>query len=214
MASCNVALPEPGVPPGGDDVLITNLTRASQALLERIQREREHVQSLQVQLLELRGQEEILHGEYLQAEKDYQFLLADLEEVRAEKKAVEEQLVAAVAPPAEESGGVDLAETLNYPLQLETAQAEIETTREDLALSEEYVAVLLAQIEEQKSQLDAFLKYVDAPPSELAVERLPGNEVESQSEISEPSPADGPSSTVLVLLGMVGLSVLMMYHNA
>ena len=123
-------------------------------------------------------------------------------------------MVAAVAPPAEESGGVDLAETLNYPLQLETAQAEIEATREDLALSEEYVAVLLAQIEEQKSQLDAFLKDVDAPPSELAVERLPGNEVESQSKISEPSPAESPSSTVLVLLGMVGLSVLMMYHNA
>jgi hypothetical protein len=75
-----------------DPAALPNLRRASQALQERIAREKEHVTALNQQLAELRASEARVYAEVFEAETSYQRLRADADDVLVDVSAVESEL--------------------------------------------------------------------------------------------------------------------------
>jgi len=75
-----------------DPAALPNLRRASQALQERIVREKEHVTGLNQQLAELRASEARVYSEVFEAEAAYQRLRADADDVQVDVSAVRGEL--------------------------------------------------------------------------------------------------------------------------
>jgi hypothetical protein len=92
---------------------LPNLRRASDALKQRVAREKEHVDALQDELVSLRAGETRLYADVLEAEDDYQRLRSDADGSFADLRAVERELA-------------ELA------VQLELGRAELGTAQDEM----------------------------------------------------------------------------------
>lgn len=103
---------------------LPNLRRASLELQERIRREQEHVDALELELLAKRSEEASLHDRYLAAEADYALRSADLTGVLQDLRDVEQEL-------ADTRAALQAARTELAGLQAElgAVQAEVGATR-------------------------------------------------------------------------------------
>lgn len=92
LAACNVPRADPRPVDPAAFPTEQNLGRASEALRDRLAREREHVEALQQQLAQLKEDEERAYAAFLEAEKEYQLREKDRAGVEQDLAATEKQL--------------------------------------------------------------------------------------------------------------------------
>jgi hypothetical protein len=92
LSACNVPRAEPRAVDPAAFPTEQNLTRASEALRDRLAREQEHVDALQQQLARLKAEEESSFAAFLAAEKEYQLREKDRAGVEQDLAATEKLL--------------------------------------------------------------------------------------------------------------------------
>ncbi len=91
-AACGVPRATPTAIEMGDYSTLPNLRRAQEALQDTITREKEHVEALKLQIVQLRTDEDELYQSFLKAETDYHLRATDLAGVEADLAAAQHDL--------------------------------------------------------------------------------------------------------------------------
>lgn len=165
-----------------DPAALPNLKRASEALQERIVREKEHVTGLNRQLTELLASEARVYAEVFEAEGTYQQLRADADDVQADVAAVE-------------------AELEELRRKLETRRVEREAARLELASLE---AELEAEREagmEARREIEFWRGGLDASGEVTAFRKLRLEEFRKRWEV--------PEDKWAALMGDLGLTAVL-----
>lgn len=181
-AACGVARPTEEPLPG--PAALPNLRRASEALQNRIQREKEHVESFNRQLVELKLAEERTslalqdaEANYQRLQDDFDFAREDVEQAGAELDALRADLEARRAERdalAAELAGVQadleqLTEALtDAKIQALEAQTELDEWTALVALTRSRVDEARGERSRWLAQLEVFRERWRVPPAQWA----------------------------------------------